>query len=135
MCAAETTIDREADRLVSVMLTDVRVTAGFRAALFSVCGRTGSTMNEFLIQAAAEKLAADGYGFTGIFEPGDITSKAAPDPFAGDQGRTSITFNGAVVTKAEKAAFELHKPEGRTYADWAVALMREKVLANIRRAA
>lgn len=123
------------DKIVPVNLVSGRVTMTYRAALFAAASRAGLTVSEFCLKAAGEHLASQGYGFAGVFEDGDMAAKAMPDPFAGDQGRAAIEFNGAFVTKAEKEAFELHKPTGKTWADWAVALMREKVIANVRRAA
>lgn len=70
---AKTQIDQEYDGPVNVMLTGGRVTSSFRQALFLAAGRSGMTVNEFALRAAAEKLAKAGASFSGVFERGDIT--------------------------------------------------------------
>ena len=63
--------------IVNVMLTGGRVTESFRANLFSAAGRAGITVNEFVLTAAGEKLRSRGAAVTGVFEPGDLTDRAA----------------------------------------------------------
>ncbi|CDZ60461.1 Hypothetical protein NGAL_HAMBI2605_10310 [Neorhizobium galegae bv. orientalis] len=63
---------RQRDPIVNVMLNGGRVTSGFRAALFAAASRAGISVNEFVLQAAAEKLRASGSKFSGVFEPGDL---------------------------------------------------------------
>ncbi|MBB3913876.1 hypothetical protein [Rhizobium fabae] len=70
---------RQKDPIVNVMLNGGRVTSGFRAALFAASSRAGISVNEYVIQAAGEKLLATGSQFSGVFEPGDIPSPAAID--------------------------------------------------------
>ena len=60
------------DPIVALMLTGGRVTAGFRAALFAASSRSGVSVNEFVLTAAAEKLRASGQHFSGLFETGDL---------------------------------------------------------------
>ncbi|OOO32837.1 hypothetical protein EFR00_30375 [Rhizobium sophoriradicis] len=60
------------DPIVPIMLKGGRVTATFREALFDAARREGLSANEFVLQAAAEKLKASGRQFTGVFAPGDI---------------------------------------------------------------
>lgn len=69
---------RQKDQIVSIMLTGGRVTAGFRAALFAAAGRAGISVNEFVLTAAAEKLAQAGAEFPGVFQRGDIVSVSHP---------------------------------------------------------
>ena len=64
----------DADAICNVMLTGGRVTRGFRSALFDAAARAGMSINEFCIQATAEKLADRGATFTGVFEPGDMAA-------------------------------------------------------------
>ena len=54
------------------MLNGGRVTSGFREALFDAAARQGISVNEFVLVAAAEKLAAAGHGFPGLFHSGDL---------------------------------------------------------------
>jgi hypothetical protein len=128
---------KQRDPIVGLMLNGGRVTASFRAALFAAASRAGLSVSEFCLKATAEHLAAQGYGFTGVFEDGDMSAKAMLDPFAGDQSRAVINFgaDGVYVTAAEKVAFDLHKPKGMAWVAWAVELMREKVISNVRRVA
>lgn len=65
---------KQRDQIVNVMLNGGRVTSGFRAALFAAASRAGVSVNEFVLTAAAEKLCATGSHFSGVFEPGDISS-------------------------------------------------------------
>ncbi|WP_117195121.1 hypothetical protein [Rhizobium terrae] len=58
---------------VALMLTGGKITAGFRSTLFSAANRSGMSVNEFVITAAAEKLKASGEQFPGVFRPGDLT--------------------------------------------------------------
>lgn len=60
------------DPIVNIMLNGGRVTAGFRAVLFSAASRAGVSVNEFVLTAAAEKLRASGNQFSGLFESGDL---------------------------------------------------------------
>jgi hypothetical protein len=62
------------ERLVNVLLRGGRVTATFREALFDAANREGISANEFVLQAAAEKLLASGRHFSGLFNPGDLDS-------------------------------------------------------------
>ena len=67
----DTNSKQEAEQ-VNLMLNGSRVTAGFRAALFDAANRAGVTVNEYVIRAAGEKLAANGAIFPGVFRPSDI---------------------------------------------------------------
>lgn len=60
------------DPIVPIMLKGGRVTATFREALFDAARREGLSVNEYVLQAAAEKLTASGRHFSGIFNPGDL---------------------------------------------------------------
>ncbi|MBX4898599.1 hypothetical protein [Rhizobium bangladeshense] len=42
------------------------------ASSYAMVNRAGMTPNEFVLQAAAEKLAASGRHFSGLFNPGDV---------------------------------------------------------------
>lgn len=55
-----------------LFLKGARVTSGFRASLFEAANRAGITPNEFVITAAAEKLARSGASFPGVFRAGDL---------------------------------------------------------------
>ena len=55
-----------------VMLRGATVMESFRDNLFDAANRAGIAPNEFVLQAAAEKLAASGRKFSGIFHRGDI---------------------------------------------------------------
>ncbi|TCN30136.1 hypothetical protein [Sinorhizobium americanum] len=68
---------RRKDSIVNIMLNGGRVTSGFRAALFAAASRAGTSVNEYVLQAAAEKLHASGAEFSGAFEPGDLQSTLA----------------------------------------------------------
>ncbi|NKK41680.1 hypothetical protein [Rhizobium leguminosarum] len=57
-----------------LMLQGAKVTSSFRDTLFDAANRAGMTPNEFVLQAAAEKLAASGRHFSGLFNPGDLNS-------------------------------------------------------------
>ncbi|CVI14825.1 conserved hypothetical protein [Agrobacterium fabacearum CFBP 5771] len=59
--------------IVNVMLHGGRVTEGFRSALFDAASRSGVSVNEFVLTAAAEKLHASGGRFSGLFWPGDLS--------------------------------------------------------------
>ncbi|WP_246715946.1 hypothetical protein [Aurantimonas sp. DM33-3] len=55
-----------------LFLNGARVTSDFREALFDAANRAGITPNEFVITAAAEKLARSGASFPGVFRAGDV---------------------------------------------------------------
>jgi hypothetical protein len=60
------------DPIVNIALKGGRVTATFRDALFDATAREGISVNEFCLKAAAEKLAASGRQFSGVFNSGDL---------------------------------------------------------------
>lgn len=60
------------ERRVPVALRGATVMEGFRENLFDAANRSGMTPNEFVLQAAAEKLKATGRNFSGLFVPGDL---------------------------------------------------------------
>lgn len=60
------------ERRVAVMLRGATVTEGFRENLFDAANRAGMSANEFVLQAAAEKLRQSGRQFSGLFTPGDL---------------------------------------------------------------
>lgn len=128
-------IEHPCERIVNVMLTDIRVTMSFRAALFAAAAQSGMTVSAFVMQCAAEKLSAEGAHFAGVFAEGDLKAKPGIDPFAGDDHRVALDIGSNFVRAGELAAFELHKPKGTGFHAWAVDLMREKVLSNVRKAA
>ena len=55
-----------------VMLRGASVMNSFRDNLFDACNRAGITPNEFVLQAAAEKMKASGSDFSGLFAPVDV---------------------------------------------------------------
>ena len=61
------------ERRVPVALRGATVMEGFRENLFDAANRSGMTPNEFVLQAAAEKLKATGRNFSGLFSPGDMS--------------------------------------------------------------
>jgi hypothetical protein len=65
-------VEDAAARLTSVMLSGARVTRGFAEALFDAANRSGMSVNEFVIAAAAERLARQGRQFPGVFHRGDF---------------------------------------------------------------
>ena len=71
--------DRSEASAAQLFLKGARVTNGFRDSLFDAANRAGITPNEFVITAAAEKLARSGASFPGVFRSGDLpaTSEAA----------------------------------------------------------
>ncbi|MCV3734988.1 hypothetical protein OCK02_02135 [Rhizobium sp. TRM96647] len=56
----------------AVFLRSATVTTDFRETLFDACRREGVTPNEFVLQAAAEKLKSKGRQFSGLFRAGDL---------------------------------------------------------------
>ena len=62
----------QTDHVVNVMLTGGRVTSTVREAPLAAAGRAGIPVNQFVIEAAAEKLQRQGVHFTGTFAPGDL---------------------------------------------------------------
>ncbi|TNM66475.1 hypothetical protein [Aliirhizobium smilacinae] len=70
---AETINSTPRERSVAVMLRGARVTESFRDNLFDAANRAGITPNEFVLQAAAEKLHRAGREFSGIFRKGDLS--------------------------------------------------------------
>lgn len=73
---SETVATKRREPTVAVSLREARVTSTFRENLFDACQRAGVTPNEFVLQAAAEKLIASGRQFSGLFHPGDISAMA-----------------------------------------------------------
>lgn len=55
-----------------VALRGANVLESFRDHLFDASNRAGITPNEFVLQAAAEKLKRAGREFSGIFHKGDL---------------------------------------------------------------
>lgn len=55
-----------------VMLRGAKVMTSYRDALFDAANRAGMTPNEFVLQAAAEKLKAQGRNFSGLFRANDL---------------------------------------------------------------
>ncbi|WP_063909766.1 hypothetical protein A4A59_024150 [Rhizobium leguminosarum] len=55
-----------------IMLRGAMVMISFRDSLFDAANRAGMTPNEFCLLAAAEKLAASGRQFSGVFNSGDL---------------------------------------------------------------
>jgi hypothetical protein len=74
--------------LVPVHLHGGRVTNQFRVELFEAARRAGVSVNEFVLHAAGEKLARNGAGIVGVFEPGDL-DQASND----NHGRVSLAPN------------------------------------------
>ncbi|MEA3533226.1 hypothetical protein [Rhizobium sp. CC-YZS058] len=58
---------------VPVMLRGANVMESFRESLFDAANRAGITPNEFVIEAAAEKLMRSGRRFSGVFRKGDLS--------------------------------------------------------------
>lgn len=63
---------KDSDEIVALSLNGGRVTQAFRAALFAAASREGVTVNQLVIQSAAERLRAAGARFSGVFTPGDL---------------------------------------------------------------
>ncbi|MDP9572676.1 UNVERIFIED_ORG: hypothetical protein J2W66_003169 [Agrobacterium larrymoorei] len=66
---------KQKEPIVNVMLNGGRVTSSFRGALFAAASRAGVSVNEFVLTAAAEKLASAGDKFSGVFAPGDVRNQ------------------------------------------------------------
>ena len=64
--------DRSKASTGQLFLKGTGVTSDFRDELFDAANRAGVTPNEFCITAAAEKLAACGRRFPGVFRRGDL---------------------------------------------------------------
>ncbi|WP_245445232.1 hypothetical protein [Rhizobium anhuiense] len=81
------------DPIVNLTLNGGRVTATFRDALFDATAREGISVNEFCLKAAAEKLAASGRQFSGVFSSGDLPRRGSMTDAAGNptaqRGETS----------------------------------------------
>jgi hypothetical protein len=69
--------DRTRSATAQLFLKGARVTSDFRDELFDAANRAGMTPNEFCITAAAEKLAAGGRQFRGVFRKGDLPERDA----------------------------------------------------------
>lgn len=65
------------ERRAPVMLRGATVMESFRDHLFDASNRAGMTANEFVLQAAAEKLKRNGRQFSGVFHPGDVDLQGA----------------------------------------------------------
>lgn len=61
---------------VPVMLRGAKVMSGFRDNLFDAANRAGMSVNEFVLQATADKLKSSGREFSGLFHPGDLNEGA-----------------------------------------------------------
>lgn len=59
-------------RTVPILLRGGNVLSGFRDALTTESNRSGQSVNEVILRAAAERLAQRGIRFDGLFEPGDV---------------------------------------------------------------
>lgn len=59
-------------RTAPILLRGGNVLEDFRNALITESNRSGQSVNELIIRAAAERLAQRGIHFAGVFEPGDI---------------------------------------------------------------
>jgi hypothetical protein len=57
---------------VPVLLRGANVMESFRENLFDAANRAGMSPNEFVIEAAAEKLMRAGRQFSGVFRKGDL---------------------------------------------------------------
>ncbi len=62
----------QTSRLVPLFLNGAKVNSEFRDALNDAANRAGITPNEFVIQAAAEKLKRAGADFAGVFRADDL---------------------------------------------------------------
>lgn len=63
---------RETGRRAQIMLTSPRVTTAFRDAILAAADAVDMTPGEYALLAAAEKLAAAGHDFPGVFHHGDL---------------------------------------------------------------
>jgi len=59
-------------RTAPILLRGGNVLADFRDALITESNRSGQSVNEVILRAAAERLAQRGIQFAGLFEPGDV---------------------------------------------------------------
>lgn len=72
MSEPQTTATTKREGRAPVMLRGASVMTSYRDALFDASNRAGMTPNEFVLQAAGEKLKAAGREISGVFQPGDI---------------------------------------------------------------
>jgi len=84
-----------------LFLKGAQVTSEFRSSLFDAANRAGITPNEYVICAAAEKLAVSGANFNGVFKAGDF---AATHVFARNSLRKDL---GREPTEAEVNEYAL----------------------------
>jgi hypothetical protein len=70
-----TTDEISENAIVALSLTGGRVTKGFREALFDGAARAGTSVNEFVLLAAGDKLVTLGRDFPGVF----AAEKRSPD--------------------------------------------------------
>ncbi|MGV8830433.1 MAG: hypothetical protein ACOH2N_00535 [Devosia sp.] len=61
----------------AIMLRGARISADLREVIFDQANRAGMSVNEFVLTAAAERLAQRGLRFAGVFEPGDLDQVGA----------------------------------------------------------
>lgn len=62
------------------------VPEGFAQALITESNRSGQSISEVVMRAAAERLAQRGIRFDGLFEPGDLPSTNDNGHQAGGEG-------------------------------------------------
>jgi predicted HicB family RNase H-like nuclease len=72
-CGMDSSEQRQREERVALALNGGRVTRTFRNALFDEAARRGVSVNELVLQCAAERLHERGAQFSGVFSPGDLS--------------------------------------------------------------
>lgn len=78
-------------RTAPILLRGGNVLEDFRDALITESNRSGQSINELLIRAAAERLAQRGIQFAGVFEPGDVLAINDNSPSHDDRRRATAS--------------------------------------------
>jgi hypothetical protein len=117
---------RAAKGLVNITLTGGRVTGGFREALFLAASKAGQSVNEFVLEAAGEKLARAGASFPGVFCLQQDRDTLRPNPFGeGGDHQVALELHGYVPDRY-RVAFRKAASGGQLF-DYAVRCMKADV--------
>jgi hypothetical protein len=116
--------------IVPITLTGGRVTAGFRSALFAAAGRSGVSVNEYVLSAVGEKLTRAGVPFPGVFSPADARNAGRSSSLSTGGGRlVALDIGGGFI--AENLALAYHEARGdKTLFDHCLGLMLADIEAR-----
>ena len=124
---AEKVRDTSADQVAITVNISSRVTAGYRAALFSAANRAGVSVSEYFLRAAGEKLARAGSRFPGVFDRETPEGVARPDPFAdGGDHLVKVDLGTGFIPEREAKAFDRAR-DAQSMFQYATAAMRWNV--------